>query len=172
MVKQYKIDAVNVLVEKLREKSNIIFTDYSGVTVGQLSDLRRKLRESDADYKVVKNNLFKRALREAGYEGVDDYIKGPVAVAFTGETVAETAKVLKEFGKGVESFSYTGAVLDNVVYDESQVAKIADLPSKDQLLSQSMSLINGPATHIAMGMKQIITSLARGIKLVAEQNGQ
>ena len=172
MVKQYKIDEVDNLVAKLEERSNIIFTNYSGVTVRGLNELRSKLRENDAEYKVVKNNLFKRALEKAGYEGYDEYLKGPVGVAFVKEDVGNVAKILKDFAKEEEKFSYTVGILNQVIYTEDQIKQIADLPSQDVLIAQVMSLVNGPVSGIAMGMNQIMSSLARGIKAVAEANAQ
>lgn len=168
MAKQYKIDEVQNLVEKLQERSNIILTDFSGVTVKQLNELRNRLREKDAEYKVVKNNLFKRALEMAGFSELDQYLKGPIGVTFMREEVGEVAKVLKDFAKDQQKFSYSIGVIDNVVYDDQKLKRIADLPSKDVLLAQTMSLINGPATGIAIGINQIMASLARGIQAVAE----
>ncbi len=171
MVKQYKIDEVSNLVSKLKDKGNIILTNYSGTKVKDLSMLRRQLREKNAEYKVVKNNLFKRALADLEYADLDAHLKGPIAVAFVGEEVGEVAKVLKDFGADQKSFSFSAAVFENVVYDADQVKQIADLPTKDVLLAQTMSMINGPTTGIAMGMTQIMSSLARAINAVAEKNG-
>lgn len=168
MVKQYKIDEVNTLVTKLQDKKNLIFTNYSGIKVKDLSDLRRRLHAKNADYKVVKNNLLRIAMNQLGYNNVDLYLKGPIGVTFVNEEVGEVAKVLKEFAKEQEKFSFSAGVIDNVVYNDEQVRRIADLPSKEVLLSQTMSLINGPARGIAVGMNQIMASLARGIKAVAE----
>ncbi len=168
MAKQYKIDEVQNLVEKLQERSNIILTDFSGVTVKQLNELRNRLREKDAEYKVVKNNLFKRALEMAGFSELDQYLKGPIGVTFMREEVGEVAKVLKDFAKDQQKFSYSIGVIDNVVYDDQKLKRIADHPSKDDRLAQTMPLINGPATGIAIGINQIMASLARGIQAVAE----
>jgi len=170
MAKQYKVDEVENLVAKLKDKKNIILTNYSGVKVRSLGVLRRNLRAKDVDYKVIKNTLFKRALEKAGYINIDQYLKGPIGIAFLNDQVAEAAKVLKEFGEIQEKFSFSAGVLDSVLYNQEQMKKIADLPSKEVLLSQVMSLLNGPVTGIAMGMNQIMASLARGIKAVAEKN--
>ena len=170
MVKQYKIDEVSDLSQRLDERKNIILTNYSGVKVKSLNELRARLREKDAEYKVVKNNLFKLALKEKGYENLDEHLKGPIAVAFAGEQFGEIAKVLKDFVTEEEKFSYSIAVFDNVLYSEDQVKQIADLPSQEVLLGQVMSMVNGPASGIAIGMNQIMSSLARGIKAVAEAN--
>jgi len=170
MVKQYKLDEVNLLIEKLEAKKNIIFTDYSGVSVKELGSLRRQLREKNAEYKVVKNNFLKRALKEAGYENLDSYLKGPLGIAFVADEVGEVAKVLKNFEKEEKNFSFSIGVIDNILYQEEQVRRIADLPPKDVILSQIMSLVNGPTTGIAVGVNEIMASLARGIKAVAEAN--
>ena len=170
MVKQSKVDEVQNLKEKISEKGNFILTNYSGTQVKNLSILRRKLREKNADYKVVKNNLLKRALSDAGYGNMDDYLKGPLGVAFIKDEIGEIAKVLKEFAAENEKFSFSAGVLDKVVYDQAQIKRIADLPTKDVILSQLLSVINGPARGIAVGTNQIMASLARGIKAVAEKN--
>ena len=168
MVKQYKIDEVSELIGRLKERKNFILTDYSGVKVNDLAALRRQLSEKDAQYKVIKNNLFKRALKETGYVSIDEHLKGPLGVAFSGDQVGEVAKILKEFAEKNEKFSYLAGVFDNVVYGKEQIKRIADLPSREVLLSQTMSMINGPARSIATGMNQIMASLARGIQAVAE----
>jgi large subunit ribosomal protein L10 len=168
MAKQYKIDEVSELVGRLKNRKNFILTDYSGVKVNDLAVLRRQLAEKDAQYKVVKNNLFRRALQETGYASIDEHLKGPLGVAFSGEQAGEIGKILKEFSDKNEKFSYLAGVLDNVVYNKEQIKRIADLPSKEVLLSQTMAMINGPARYIATGMNQVMASLARGIKAVAE----
>ncbi len=172
MVKQYKIDEVGKLTARLSEKKNIILTSYSGIKVQDLSELRRKLRARGCDYKVVKNNLFKRALKESGSVAIDEFLKGPIGVVFTGNDLSEPAKILKEFNKEQEKFSFSAGVMDNVVYNGEQVKRIADLPSREVLLSQVLSLVNGPSTKIAIGLNQIMASLARGINAVAEKNAQ
>ena len=112
-------------------------------------------------------------LNDAQKEAVDT-LEGPVLVIAgpgTGKTQllgARVAKILKEFAAKNEKFTYFAGILENVVYGKEQIKKVADLPSKEVLLSQTMSLINGPAQHIASGMNQIMASLARGIKAVAE----
>ena len=170
MIKQYKIDEVADLVGRLKTKKNIILTNYSGIKVKDLSDLRKNLRGVNAEYKVVKNTLFMRALKEAGYENVDNYMTGPVAVAFTDKDLSDVAKILRDFKKEQEKFEFGIGVMDNVVYNSEQVKNIADLPSKEVLISKIMYLVNAPTSQIAMGMNQIMASLARGIKAVAEKN--
>ena len=168
MVKQYKKDEVELLVQKLKERNNIIITNYSGIKVKDLSSLRKDLREKNAEYRVVKNNLFKLALNEVGVKGLDEYMKGPVGVAFAAGEIGEVAKLLKEFSKKNKNFDFSVGVFEEEIYGSEQLKKIADLPSKDVILAQTMSLINGPATGIAIGVKEVMSSLARAIKSVAE----
>jgi large subunit ribosomal protein L10 len=172
MLKQYKIDKVQELVQKLNEKNNLIFTNYSGIKVSTLNELRSKLRENGADYKIIKNRLFKRALKDAGYVEVDEYLKGPIGVVFSADDLGEIAKILKDFKKEEEKFSFSLGIMSNVVYNEEQINKIADIPSKEVLIAQIMSLLNAPASGIAMIANQVTASLARGIQAVAEENSQ
>ncbi len=168
MIKQYKVDEVADIKEKLQARGNFIITDYSGVKVNDLAVLRRSLSEKNAKYKVVKNNLFRRAIEESGYSKMDEHLKGPMGVAFAGDQIGDVAKVLKEFAEKNDKFSYVAGVIDKTVYGKADIKRIADLPSKEVLLSQTMAMINGPARTIATGMNQIMASLARGIKAVAE----
>jgi large subunit ribosomal protein L10 len=170
MVKQYKVDKVQELTQKLQEKKNIILTNYSGTKVSHLTALRNKLRAKGIDYKVVKNNLFKRALKETGYPEVDNYLKGPIGVAFIKEDLGEAAKIIKDFKKEQEKFSYSLGIMENIVYNEEQIKRIADIPSKEVLISQIMSLINSGARNLAGVINQTIASVPRGIKAVAEKN--
>ena len=170
MIQQYKIDKVNEFSAKLQDKKNIILTNYSGLSVNDMDQLRDQLRDKGVDYKVIKNTLFKRALKEKGYQEVDDYLKGPIAVAFTGSDLSEAAKIFKNFKKDHENFNYTLGIMDNVVYGENNIKRIADIPSKEVLISQIMSLLNSPATKLAIIANQVTASLARAIKAVSEKN--
>jgi len=170
MVKQYKVDKVENLIEKLNDKNNFIFTNYSGVKVQNLSLLRKNLRDKEADFKVVKNNLFQRALEKLGYENFEDFLKGPIGVTFFKDNIGEVAKVLKDFSKDEKNFSYSVGFYDKVLYDEEKIKKVSDLPPLESILAQIMSLLNASTSSMAMGVNQIMSSLARGIKAVAEAN--
>lgn len=170
-VKQVKVDEVSTLKAQLSARKNIFLTSYAGIKVKDLTELRHRLRAKNAEYKVVKNTLFRRALKENGYQEIDSFLKGPLGVAFVGPEIGEVAKVLKEFATENEKFVYSGGILDNVVYNQAQVKTIADLPPKEVVLAQVLGMINAPGSSIARGMNQIMASLARGIKAVGEKNG-
>ena len=160
MVKQYKIDAVTELVSKLSDQRNIILTNYSGIKDSDIRKLRIELRAKGATYKVVRNNLFRKALKDAGISAdLDSSLKGPIAVAFMNDQVGEVAKVFKTFKAEQEKFQFFLGVVEGAVYDEKGCQKLADLPTREGCLGQ-----------IAGGMNQIMASVARGIKAVAEKN--
>lgn len=159
----------------LKNHPNFIVTQYQGLDVVAISNLRKKLREAGAKYTVVKNNVFSLALKESGVAKdfpYDSTLKGPNAIAFTGADVPAVAKVLRDFAKENEKLVLTAGVMESTYFDAKGVKAIADLPSKEQILAQLAAMLNSPATKIAGTLNNVIASLARGIKSVAEQNGK
>lgn len=159
----------------LKSHPNFVVTQYQGLDVAQISALRKKLREAGGSYTVVKNNVFSLALKESGVAKdfpYDSTLKGPNAIAFASDDVPAVAKVLRDFSKDNDKLKITAAVMESTYYDAKGVATIADLPSRGQILAQLAAMLNSPATKIAGTLKNIMASLARGIKSVAEKNGQ
>lgn len=159
----------------LKSHPNFIITQYQGLNVAEISALRKKLREAGGAYTVVKNNVFSIALKESGVAKdfpYDSTLKGPNAIAFASDDVPAVAKVLRDFSKDNEKLKITAAVMESTYYDAKGVATIADLPSREQVLAQLAAMLNAPATKIAGTLNNIIASLARGIKSVAEKNGK
>lgn len=173
-----KVEQVESLKQMLAERSDFVMTAYSGLTVGEINDLRSQVRSKDARYKVVKNNLFFRALKEAGtydesvVEASNAELKGPVAIAFTGsEELPSVAKVLVDFAKKNNKVVVKAGCLEGKFLDGNEMKMIASLPSKSDLLTIIARGLNAPAQKIAVGMNEIISGLARGIKQVGEKNG-
>ena len=172
-----KVKAVKELDSTLKVKSNFILVSYSGLTVKSMEDLRKKLREEKSEMKVIKNNLFLKAVRESGVhtnselEKKADY-KGPLAAIFGDDNLPTLAKVCKEFKKTNEVFAIKGGYFSGQALSPGDVEAIAGLPSREELLAVIARGINTPATQIASGMNQIIASLARAIQAVAEKNGK
>ena len=159
----------------LKNHPNFIVTQYQGLDVVAISNLRKKLREAGAKYTVVKNNVFSLALKESGVAKdfpYDSTLKGPNAIAFTGADVPAVAKVLRDFAKENEKLVLTAGVMESTYFDAKGVKAIADLPSKEQILAQLAAMLNSPATKIAGTLNNVIASLARGINSVAEKNGK
>jgi large subunit ribosomal protein L10 len=159
MARAEKAAAVAEIVESFNESAGAVLTEYRGLTVKQLQDLRRSLR-GNADYAVVKNTLAKLAANEAGIAGFDDLLTGPTAIAFINGDVVEAAKGLRDFAKANPTLVIKGGVLDGKPLDATEVAKLADLESREVLLgklagamlaslSQAVYLFNAPIAQVA-----------------------
>ena len=172
MARADKQAAVAEIVESFNESAGAVLTEYRGLTVKQLQDLRRSLGEN-ANYAVVKNTLAKIAATEAGIDGFDDLLTGPTAIAFINGDVVEAAKGLRDFAKANPTLVIKGGVLDGKPLDAAEIAKLADLESREVLLgklagamlaslSQAVYLLNAPLAQAAR--------LAGALQAKAEQD--
>jgi len=159
MARADKQAAVTEIVESFNEASGAVLTEYRGLTVKQLQDLRRSLGEN-ANYAVVKNTLAKIAASEAGIDGFDDLLVGPTAIAFINGDVVEAAKGLRDFAKANPTLVIKGGVLDGKPLGATEIAQLADLESREVLmgklagamlasLSQAVYLLNAPLSQVA-----------------------
>ncbi len=159
MARPDKAAAVAELVDSFQESTGAVLTEYRGLTVKQLQDLRRALGEN-ADYAVVKNTLTQIAAKEAGVDGFDDLLTGPTAIAFISGDVVEAAKGLRDFAKANPALVIKGGFLDGKTMDAKEIAKLADLESREVLLaklaggmlatlSQAVYLLNAPLAQTA-----------------------
>jgi large subunit ribosomal protein L10 len=159
MARPDKAAAVAELVETFQDSAGAVLTEYRGLTVKQLQDLRRALGEN-ANYAVVKNTLTQIAAREAGVEGFDDLLTGPTAIAFINGDMVEAAKGLRDFAKANPSLVVKGGFFEGKPLDAGEIAKLADLESREVLLgklagamlaslSQAVYLLNAPITQAA-----------------------
>ena len=172
MARPDKAAAVAELVDSFQESTGAVLTEYRGLTVKQLQDLRRALGEN-ANYAVVKNTLTQIAAKEAGVDGFDDLLLGPTAIAFINGDVVEAAKGLRDFAKANPALVIKGGYLEGNVLDAKEIAKLADLESREVLLaklagamlaslSQAVSLLNAPLAQAAR--------LAAALQAKAEQD--
>ena len=159
MARPEKAAAVAEIVESFNGAAGAVLTEYRGLTVKQLQELRRSLG-ANANYAVVKNTLAKIAATEVGIEGFDDLLTGPTAIAFINGDVVEAAKGLRDFAKANPTLVIKGGVLDGKPLDAKEVAKLADLESREVLLgklagamlaslSQAVYLLNAPIAQAA-----------------------
>lgn len=159
MARPEKQAAVAEIVEQFNASAGAVLTEYRGLTVKELQDLRRALGEN-ANYAVVKNTLTKIAAKEAGVEGFDDLLNGPTAIAFLTGDVVEAAKGLRDFAKANPTLVIKGGYLDGKPMDAKEIAKLADLESREVLmgklagamlasLSQAVYLLNAPLAQAA-----------------------
>ncbi len=163
ITRERKEERVQQYLEHLRNSQGIILTDYRGLRVAEIEELRRSLRNSQATYQVVKNRLLLRALRELGLEMPGEWLEGPVAVAFCYGEVVAAAKAIQDFAKGRENFAVKGGLLGKSPITPAQVAALANLPPKEVVLGQVLGAIQAPASQVvgvvASGIRQVLNVL-------------
>ena len=169
MPKPEKVEAVNDVKERLSRAKSIVVTDYRGLTVAEMTDLRNKLRAQGVEYKIVKNRLAKIALKESNMNTLDAYLKGTTALAFGLKDPVSPAKVLSEFAKTNEKLKIIGGIMDNNVLDAKGIDVLAKLPSREVLLSRMLGSLIGPVQKVAYGLNQTVARIAYAVDAVARQ---
>ncbi|MCS7204663.1 MAG: 50S ribosomal protein L10 [Leptospiraceae bacterium] len=176
MPSRKNVQLVKELKEIIEKKPNLIMTTYTGLTVEQLTELRKKLKEKKATTKVVKNTIFKIVLKDSPHheyeekqKAIEETIRGPLFVAFAGDELPSIAKVIIEESKKDEKIQLRGGYFEGKFLDSNEIKSIAGLPTKEELLTIIARGLNTPAQRIAIGMKEIITRIARGIQQIAEK---
>jgi len=157
-----KVQKVQEITELLKGNSDLILLDYRGLTVADITELRRKLSSEQTSFRVLKNTLVKRAASEAGVEGLDDYLQGPIAIAFCGGDITAAAKALYDFGKELEKLEIRAGLLDGKMIDASQVVALAKLPSRDELLAKLVGSLKSPLSglvRVLNGPPQSLTTV-------------
>jgi large subunit ribosomal protein L10 len=144
MPRPEKVQAVTDIRERLEGAEAVFFTEYRGLSVKAIQELRRSLRDSGADYKVVKMTLARLAAGEAGMEGLDEFLSGPTALAFAQSDPVATAKALKEFSKGHEVFVLKAGFLSGVILTPEEVSKLAEIEPRDVLLAMIAGAAKAP----------------------------
>jgi len=138
-----KQKVVDDIKQKFQGSTGVVLADYRGMTVSQVTKLRVELREAGVEYKVLKNTMVQRAANEIGLEGLDSFLEGPTALAFSADPVAG-AKILSEFTKKNKTLTIKAGVLEGRVIDADKVKDLANLPSREVLLSQVLAGFQGP----------------------------
>lgn len=159
VISQEKKDTVTEIVGKLNAASIVFVSDFRGLTVSQITNLRSALRKDEAEAKVYKNKLAKRAFDESGIEYDENLLKGPSLFITTTSDVAKVSKILVTYGKDQEAFKIKGGFLDKKIIDEQAIKELADLPSRDELIARVVGQIKAPIT----GFVTQLSSPIRGI---------
>lgn len=168
MNREEKAQQIDALNQTLAATSLVVVTRQSGLTVAEVSDLRRKMRAGGASYKVTKNRLARLALKGTKFEGIDPLFVGPTAVAVSKDPVA-AAKVAVDFAKENEKLTIVGGALGEKLLDAEGVKALASLPSLDQLRAKLLGLLQAPATKIAGVLAAPAGQLARVLKAHSEK---
>lgn len=169
-IKSKKIKLVDNIEQIYTESSSCVFTHYHGLTVTQLNDLRKNLSKTDAKFKVVKNTLSKIAANNSSVNLDQNFISGPVAIAYTKKGDASTlAKVIIDFAKVNKNLKVIGAVVNNAVFDKANVEKLSSLPSLDVLRANLLGLIQRPSTKLVTILSAPGAQLARLVNAYSEK---
>lgn len=170
ITRQKKEELIASLVEKLKNAKSVVFTDYRGLTVEEMDEVRNKLRAEDVELKVVKNTLFKIASNEAGIVLSDNATHNhPFAVAFRMNDEVTPAKITFEYSKKNEKFAIVGGVLEGREISENMVKSLASLPTKEQLYGQLVSTIAAPLSGLANVLEGNIRGLVNVLSAVKDQ---
>ena len=165
------VATVAEIADKFRSSSAAVITEYRGLTMKQLTDLRRTLG-SETSYTVAKNTLVKLAAAEAGVEGLDDLFTGPTAIAFVGGEPSEAAKTLRDFAKTNPLLVIKGGYLDGKALGAADVSKIADLESREVLLAKFAGAMKGNLSKAAVLFAQLPSQMARLAQALHDQKAE
>lgn len=150
-----KEEEVNALAEKMKDAKIVLLTDYRGITVTDVTNLRTSLRNAKGEYKVIKNNITRRALEKNGVEGLEDCLEGPTAVILGFEDYLEPAKAIYNFAKENEFYKIKGGIVDGKVMTAEEIITLAKLPSKETLVGMLAGALLGTITKFAVAIDQV-----------------
>ena len=150
-----KKEEVTKLANKIKEAKLVLLTDYRGINVEDVTGLRAELRKSNTEYTVIKNNITKRALLEAGIEGLEDKLVGPTAVIMSSEDYLEPSKTIYEFTKNNEYYKIKGGVIEGKVMTAEEIVTLAKLPSKETLLSMLAGALLSNISKVAVALNEV-----------------
>lgn len=154
IIKQ-KEEEVKALAETMKEAKLVLLTDYRGINVTDVTELRKTLRGTSSDYKVIKNNITRRALKEAGFEGLEEALIGPTAVILGKEDYLEPAKAIYEFTKKNDFYKIKGGIVEGKVMTAEEIITLAKLPSRETLLSMLAGALLGNISKLAVALDQV-----------------
>ncbi|MBT2758960.1 50S ribosomal protein L10 [Mesobacillus foraminis] len=146
---------VDEITDKLKSSKTAVVVDYRGLTVAQVTDLRKQLREAGVEFKVYKNTMTRRAAEAADLAGLNDALTGPNAIAFSADDVVAPAKILNDFAKQNDALEIKAGVIEGNIATVEDVKALADLPSREGLLSMLLSVLQAPIRNLALAAKAV-----------------
>lgn len=146
-VLEQKQAVISEIREKIENSGSLVLVDYRGLTVEQVTDLRKKYREAGVQYKVYKNTMMKLAFKELGFEDFNQYLEGPSAVAFSGEDLTVAARITNEFAKSNEKLVIKAGILEGKILDTNGVKAVANIPSREVLIAKLLGSLKAPVSN-------------------------
>ncbi len=166
-----KVAVVDEVRTRLDDAQAAVVTEYRGLTVGDLANLRKSLTAVGGDYKVFKNTLVKLAIDGGPHAPLEDLLVGPTAIAFVHGDVSAVAKALRDFSRTNARLVVKGGLLDGTVLSPAQLAALADLPSRDVLLARFAGALQAPLAQLASLLQALPRNLAYGLKALVDERG-
>lgn len=154
-VLEQKKQIVADVAEKMKTCATTVITEYRGLNVAEVTELRKKLREAGVEFKVIKNTLTRRATEAAQFTELDRHLTGPTAIAFSKDDAVAPAKILAEFAKKHEALKVKAGIVEGKVVTEAEIKALADLPSREGLLSMLLSVLQAPIRNFALAVKAV-----------------
>jgi large subunit ribosomal protein L10 len=152
---EQKKQIVEEITEKLKSSVSTVIVDYRGLNVAELTELRKRLREAGVEYKVYKNTMTRRAADAAGLSELNDTLVGPNAIAFSTEDVVAPAKILNDFAKDHDALEIKAGVIEGNIATVEEIKALANLPSREGLLSMLLSVLQAPIRNFALAAKAV-----------------
>jgi large subunit ribosomal protein L10 len=169
MNREEKQATIEEIAAQIEAAEAIFAVDYRGISVPQAAELRGRLRDADASFRIVKNRLTKRAADQVGEERLADLLEGPTALTFVRGDTAMAAKAISTFNKEHEILAFKGGFMEGLSLDEDKFKSIARLPSRDVLNGQLAGVVASPLTGIVRGLGSMIQGLASQLGQIADQ---
>lgn len=165
----FKKQQVQEIKENVENAQSIVMVEYRGLTVAEVTELRKQFRENGVNYKVYKNTLANIALKDLGYEGYDEYLKGPNAFIFSNEDLSQGARIARDFAKKNENLVIKAGFLDGEVLDKEKVMAIANLPTREELYQRLATGVKAPITNFVYALNGIISNLVFALSAVKDK---
>ena len=169
VIRPEKVAMIAALKETMKNAKGAVLTDYRGIKVAQDTKLRRKMREAGVQYSVIKNNMASIAAKEAGIEGLDAYLKGPLALVSSDKDPVAAAKLISEFIKENRIMEIKGGLVEGTVIDAEGVKALANLPSREILLARLLGSMQSPITGFVTVLQGNIRNLVYALDQVRQQ---
>lgn len=164
-----KKQVVDDIKDKLEKSQGAVLTDYRGLNVAEVTELRTKLREAGIEFKVLKNTLTRIAAHQIGLEDLDPYLEGPTAIAFGVDDPVAPAKILSDFAKTHKALDIKAGILENKVIDFEGVKALADLPPREVLLARVLGGMQGPMYGFAGSLQGVLRKFVYALDAVREK---
>lgn len=146
---------VEEITQQFEKSKSTILTDYKGLSVSEINELRKQLREAGVEYKVLKNTLTRRATEKANLSELEEHLTGPTAIAFSTEDVVAPAKILHNFSKDHENLKIKAGVIEGKVSSVEEIQELANLPSYEGMVSMLLSVLQAPVRNFALAVKAV-----------------